>query len=420
MLNAGFFGQFADCIQPLSTLKQSQPQFQAVLSQIIHFQNNLQTYGRHDLNSLHSSRLRSNIHPLFIDQWPSRDPEFKSDAYRPELRCFRTALNNIILSTPLSTKAQSTLGMDLDFILPGIPENGREIDGIDDKSELAHRIMLTNLLRILGAVKGKKASRQFLTRPTQVILPLSPNHGLFGNDGLYSESKISLEMLFQRWASESWGECLCLAGAVIGYIASGLVVPRLWGQQTLLLTSSKAMARKFSAKEMAFNILGLMHPLLFSITQVEPIWADLNGGMDQLPDLAKITTRIRSSLMKKSDLHRAIARDNAADYKILNGVDAERLIQTVNILPHANFCFNFPDLETQETLVNFTKLCGLIDLEKVIVVTGSGEVGPWGSLHTRWEMEARGEFTIEGAMYPAFRRLIKLSLLPSFHRLSTM
>ena len=27
----------------------------------------------------------------------------------------------------------------------------------------------------------------------------------------------------------------------------------------------------FSANEMVFNILGLMHPLLFSITQVEPV-----------------------------------------------------------------------------------------------------------------------------------------------------
>ena len=60
--------------------------------------------------------------------------------------------------------------------------------------------------------------------------------------------------------------------------------------------------RTFSAKEMAFNILGLMHPLLFSITQVEPIWADLNGGMDRLPDLADITTHIRSKLKKKADL----------------------------------------------------------------------------------------------------------------------
>ncbi|KAF5337956.1 hypothetical protein D9757_014846 [Collybiopsis confluens] len=295
----------------------------------------------------------------------------------------------------------STLGMDLDFILPfaGIPENGREIDGIDDKSELAHRIMLTNLLRILGAVKSKKASRQFVTRPTQVILPLSPNHGLFGNDGLYSESKISLETLFQRWASESWGEYLCLAGAVIG-----------WTRGTTLMGPTNIVAhelesygvRTFSAKEMAFNILGLMHPLLFSITQVEPIWADLNGGMDRLPDLADITTRIRTSLAKKSDLRRAIARDNAADFKVLNGVDAERLIQTVDVLPRANFRFNFPELESQDTLIDVTKLRGVLDLEKVMVITGTGEVGPWGSARTRWEMEARGEFTIQGAIEMAW------------------
>ena len=110
----------------------------------------------------------------------------------------------------------ANLGMDLDYILPfaGIPKNGREIDGLDDKSELAHRMMLVNLLRILGAasVKNKKASHHFVTQPTQVILPLSPNHGLFGNDGLYSESKISLA----SETSEGWGEYLCLASAVIG------------------------------------------------------------------------------------------------------------------------------------------------------------------------------------------------------------
>lgn len=121
-----------------------------------------------------------------------------------------------------SSDPNTGLDMDLDYILPfaALPENGREIDGIDDRSELAHRIMLTNLLRLLGAVKAKKASRRFITRPTQVILPLSPNHGLFGNDGLYSESKISLETLFNRWASESWGSYLSIAGAVIGVSCS--------------------------------------------------------------------------------------------------------------------------------------------------------------------------------------------------------
>ncbi|KAF5382044.1 hypothetical protein D9615_004428 [Tricholomella constricta] len=295
----------------------------------------------------------------------------------------------------------ANLGMDLDYIIPfaGIPENGREIDGLDDKSELAHRMMLVNLLRILGAVKTKKASRQFVTRPTQVILPLSPNHGLFGNDGLYSESKIALETLFQRWSSESWGEYLCLAGAVIGWTrGTGLMGPTNMVAHEL----ESYGVRTFSAKEMAFNILGLMHPLLFSITQVEPIWADLNGGMDRLPDLADITGRIRTSLNKKADLRRAIARDNSADFKIINGVEAERLLQTVDVLPRANFQFNFPALETNESLSDVTHLRGLIDLEKVIVVTGFGEVGPWGSARTRWEMEARGEFTIEGCIEMAW------------------
>lgn len=185
---------------------------------------------------------------------------------------------------------------------------------------------------------------------------------------------------------------------------------RSWTRGTTLMGPTNIVAegletygvRTFSAKEMAFNILGLMHPLLFSITQVEPIWADLNGGMDRLPDIADVTGRIRSALNKKGDLRRAIARDNAADFKVLNGVDAERLIQTVDVLPRANFRFNFPELESQESLVDVTKLRGMLDLDKVMVITGSAEVGPWGSARTRWEMEARGEFTIEGAIEMAW------------------
>ena len=137
--------------------------------------------------------------------------------------------------------------------------------------------------------------------------------------------------------------------------------------------------RTFSSKEMAFNILGLMHPLLFSITQVEPIWADLNGGMDRLPDLAEITGRIRLNL-NKTELQRSITRDNAADYKVANGNEAERLLQTVNVVPRANFRFEFPALESLESLQDVSKLRGMIDLEKVIVVTGFVEVSP-SSVH---------------------------------------
>jgi fatty acid synthase subunit alpha len=295
----------------------------------------------------------------------------------------------------------SSLQIDLDYIIPfaALPENGREIDSIDDKSELAHRLMLTNLLRLLGAVKAKKAARHFVTRPTQVVLPLSPNHGLFGNDGLYSESKISLETLFNRWSAESWGEYLCIAGAVIG-----------WTRGTGLMSATNTVAegleklgvRTFSAKEMAFNILGLMHPLLFDITQIEPIWADLNGGMDRVAGLAEVTASIRMDLQRVADLRKAVTVDNAADFRITNGDQAERLHQKVSVAPRANFQFDFPKIDGPDVLEELSHLRGLIDLDKVIVCTGFAEVGPWGSARTRWEMEARGEFTIEGCIEMAW------------------
>lgn len=108
---------------------------------------------------------------------------------------------------------------DLDTIIPfaAISEVGRSlIDGIDARSELAHRMMLTNVLRLLGAIAKAKEKRGIITRPAQVILPLSPNHGAFGYDGLYGESKAALETLFQKWHSEAWQDYLTIVGAVIG------------------------------------------------------------------------------------------------------------------------------------------------------------------------------------------------------------
>ncbi|RXK40210.1 hypothetical protein M231_02484 [Tremella mesenterica] len=295
----------------------------------------------------------------------------------------------------------SNLQIDLDYIIPfaALPENGREIDGLDDRSELAHRLMLTNLLRLLGAVKVKKAARRFVTRPTQVVLPLSPNHGTFGNDGMYAESKISLETLFNRWGAESWGEYLCIAGAVIGWTrGTGLMN----ATNTIAEGLEKLGVRTFSAKEMAFNILGLMHPLLFDITQIEPIWADLNGGMDRVAGLNEVITSIRLDMNRLADLRKAIAMDNAQDFFVTNGNGAERLHQKVNIAPRANFRYEFPVIEGPDVLAELEHLRGLIDLDEVIVCTGFAEVGPWGSSRTRWEMEARGEFTIEGCIEMAW------------------
>ena len=295
------------------------------------------------------------------------------------------------------------LGWDLDFIVPfaAIPENGREIDSIDSKSELAHRIMLTNVVRLLGAVKAKKLDSGFNTRPAQVILPLSPNHGTFGNDGLYSESKLALETLFNRWHSESWGDYLTICGAVIGWTrGTGLMS----GNNVVADGVEKYGVRTFSQQEMAFNILGLMSPSIVDLCQMEPVFADLNGGLQFLPDLKDMMTRLRAEIMETSAVRQAVTKETALENKIVNGEDSEALYKKITVEPRANLKFDFPTLPkwTEEIQPLNANLKGMVDLDKVVVVTGFSEVGPWGNSRTRWEMEAYGQFSLEGCVEMAW------------------
>ena len=295
------------------------------------------------------------------------------------------------------------LGWDLDFIVPfaAIPENGREIDSIDSKSELAHRIMLTNVVRLLGAVKAKKLDSGINTRPAQVILPLSPNHGTFGNDGLYSESKLALETLFNRWHSESWGDYLTICGAVIGWTrGTGL----MGGNNVVADGVEKYGVRTFSQQEMAFNILGLMSPSIVDLCQMEPVFADLNGGLQFLPDLKDMMTKLRAEIMETSAIRQAVTKETALENKIVNGEDSEALYKKVTVEPRANIKFDFPTLPKWKEEIEplNANLKGMVDLDKVVVVTGFSEVGPWGNSRTRWEMEAYGQFSLEGCVEMAW------------------
>jgi fatty acid synthase subunit alpha len=295
------------------------------------------------------------------------------------------------------------LGWDLDFIIPfaAISENGREIDGLDSKSELAHRIMLTNLLRLLGAVKAQKFERSFETRPAQVILPLSPNHGTFGNDGLYAESKIGLETLFTRWHSESWGDYLTICGAIIGWTrGTGL----MGGNNIVAEGIERYGVRTFSQTEMAFNLLGLMAPPVANLCQVEPVWADLNGGFQYLPNLKDLMQQLRKEYTETSEIRKAVVKETAIENKIVNGEASETLDKKVTVQRRANIKYDFPKLPDWEDEVKplNENLKGMVDLEKVVVVTGFAEVGPWGNSRTRWEMEAYGQFSLEGCVEMAW------------------
>ncbi|PIA13919.1 hypothetical protein COEREDRAFT_10860 [Coemansia reversa NRRL 1564] len=290
------------------------------------------------------------------------------------------------------------LGWDLDYVIPfaAIPELGYDLTELDSRSELAHRAMLTNVMRLLGGIALQKAKRRLDMHPTLVVLPLSPNHGAFGYDGHYSESKIGLETLMNRWHTEpTWGMYISIAGAVIGWTrGTGL----MGGNNIIAEWVEKTGVRTFTAAEMAFNILTLLHPRAYALAAMEPVWADMGGRFQYYPSLANTIGALHRALAQMRDARKAAAADALADFGGNVDKNVERVYKLHTIRKRANHQFSFPKIKSYEELAHLHHLQGMVNLDQVVVVTGYGEVGPYGNAETRWEMEAFGEFSLEGCI----------------------
>lgn len=293
------------------------------------------------------------------------------------------------------------LGWDLDYLIPfaAISEAGRTLDSIDSKSELAHRIMLTNLLRLLGTVKSYKETHGHRTHPTQVILPLSPNHGTFGGDGLYSESKVALETLFNRWHSENWQDYLSICGAVIGWTrGTGLM-----NQNDLVAEGiEKSGMRTFSQEEMAYSLVCLCVGAMYELCQQAPVYADLTGGMAQVANLPEALGELRREMKEDSDIQAALFQEDRIEAE---SSSPEKSVPSVSELEErAHVRLDFPQiLDYDRDIAPLGEdLQGMVDLHRTVVVTGFAELGPHGNARTRWEMEANGKFSLEGAIEMAW------------------
>ncbi|KAJ2078565.1 fatty acid synthase alpha subunit Lsd1 [Coemansia sp. RSA 988] len=292
-----------------------------------------------------------------------------------------------------------TLGWSLDYVVPfaAISEQGCDVAQLGSRSELAARIMLTNVLRLIGEIKHIKEELGLVTRPTLAVLPLSPNHGVFGNDGLYGESKAALETAFNRWESEGWGSLVSVAGAVIGWTrGTGLMAAN--NPIAQYLEEQPGTPRTFSAAEMAFNLVGLLHPAVADLAQQAPIWADLNGGLQRIRNVQHAVASARAKLVETAGRRSAVVRGYGADLAVSLGPRIARLHSDYSLKQLFNHRQHFAAQRSYSELAHLRHLEGIVNLDKVVVVTGYGEVGPYGNAETRWEMEAFGEFSLEGCV----------------------
>ncbi|KAJ2832566.1 fatty acid synthase alpha subunit Lsd1, partial [Coemansia furcata] len=295
------------------------------------------------------------------------------------------------------TDVAKGLGWDLDYVFPfaAVSDIGSLATNLGSHSEFVQRVLLTNVMRLLGSIKNIKERLGYNTRSSLVVLPLSPNHGNFGGDGLYGECKIGLETAFNRWKSELWQDYLSIAGAVIGWTrGTGLMS----GNNIAAQEIERLGVRTFSTREMAFNILGLAHPRIRRLACRQPIWADLDGGMGCIEDVGSVVGKARMDIQRKSDTLKTISREAAFDFVAMRYQPAppQLAIQEAEVL--AKHKHHFPAPCHYDQLQHLRHLQGMVNLDKVVVVTGYGEVSPHGNSETRWEMEAYGEFSLEGCI----------------------
>ena len=286
------------------------------------------------------------------------------------------------------------LGMDLDALIPfaAASEGGTEVEAVAARSELFHRLMLVNVFRLLGRIIKNKRDRAIDCHPTQVLIPLSPNHGTFGGDGLYSESKMGLESLFNRVKSESWSDELSICGVKIG-----------WTRSTGLMTTNDIVSEAvekhgvltFSAQEMAFNIVILLTQEFVDICEDGPVEADFGGGLGALDDCHEILSKSRKDINLAAEIARTLKTEDDREKKFLREALAT---QDANVVKSRSILrVGFPRLPTYaQEIEPLNRLQGLKDPASAVVVVGFSELGPWGTSRLRWEIESQGKLSQAG------------------------
>ncbi|KAJ6127772.1 hypothetical protein N7471_008989, partial [Penicillium samsonianum] len=294
---------------------------------------------------------------------------------------------------------ESGLGRNIDVLIPfaAMAEDGAEIDQLGPMSEVAHRLMLTNVLRLVGNVVQQKTDRGLHFRPTQVLVPLSPNHGTFGGDGLYSESKLGLESILNRFASETWNDKVSVCGVIIG-----------WTRGTGLMESNDILAESveahgvlsFSQEEMALNILSLLIPEISTFCEDEAILADFGGGLQQLQELKKITSDARTTIRQQQQCNKAVFEEDARMSTLISGPPQNLTKLESPAMPRhrrSRLELKFPTLPSyDQDLKSLSDLEGMVDLSSVVVIVGFSELGPWGNSRTRWQMESQRKLAQDG------------------------
>lgn len=231
------------------------------------------------------------------------------------------------------------------------------------EAEMETRLLLWSVERMIAGLSTIGVEND-IAHKLHVVLPGSPNRGIFGGDGAYGEVKAAFDAITKRWSVEKrWAKSVTLAHPLIGWVRGTSL---MGGNDPMVAAVESKGIRTYSTPEMADELLALCTAPARKQAETEPLSADLTGGLGG--------TALDLVALKRE----AIAQMAGAE----QGEAAEEQKQ-----PTKNAALPTP---TDTTLASFNPEAWQnvsADLRELRVIVGIGEVGPWGSARTRFEAE---------------------------------
>ncbi len=254
---------------------------------------------------------------------------------------------------------------DLFFPFAAPPVMGSLADS-GEQSESQARLLLWSVERAIAGFAGL-ADQSAKSKRVHVVLPGSPNRGIFGGDGAYGEAKAALDAVVNRWSVEPvWGRATTLAHPKIGWVqGTGL----MGGNDVLAPAAREAGIHTYTTEEMADALIELCSTEARAEALQAPLDVDLTGGLSQGVDFQALQEQARA------------AAEQAA---LENEGDTPEWDEEPAVLIPA-----LPSPATVELAAFNAQQWNSVtaNLEDMVVVVGIGEVGPWGSARTRWQAE---------------------------------
>jgi fatty acid synthase len=253
------------------------------------------------------------------------------------------------------------------------PRVAGDLSDAGSRSEMEMKVLLWAVQRLIGGLSRIGAERDIASR-LHVVLPGSPNRGMFGGDGAYGEAKSALDAVVTRWTAESsWAQRVTLAHPLIGWTrGTGL----MGHNDPIVSAVEEAGVTTYSTDEMAAMLLGLCDVESKAAAANAPIKADLTGGLgDVALDMAELAAKARED-------H---AANGAAD-----GVEETDSEGTIAALPSPPRGFTAAPPPEWDDLD--------VDPADLVVIVGGAELGPYGSSRTRLEMEVANKLSAAGVL----------------------